>query len=66
MTQYNVWLVRYAIADCLKIVDPKTCKFYLRPKLHEKDNACRPVVGSVNCNTFRILEHVDHDLQQKQ
>lgn len=45
MTQYGVSWLKDAVAECLKTADPKTCTFYLRSKLQEKDNACRSVVG---------------------
>ena len=73
MTQYGVSWLKDAVAECLKTADPKTCTFYLRSKLHEKDNACCSVVGWVNCNTTRIWVCLssfsidsDHHIHQKQ
>ena len=36
------------VAEGLKRNDPKTLKFYLRPKIHKEGNPGRPVVSSVN------------------
>ena len=41
-------------AEQLKRNDPKTPKFYLRPKIHREGNPGRPIVSSVNCHTANI------------
>ena len=50
-------------ADGLKVSNPKTPKFYIQPKIHNKDNPGRPVVRSVNCFTASISKDVGYHLQ---
>ena len=50
-------------AGGLKRNDPKTHKFYLRPKVHKEGNSCRPAVNSVNCHTANISKYVEYHLQ---
>ena len=47
-------LINEKVAEGLKRNDPKTRKFYLRPKIHKEGNPGRPVVSSVNCHTANI------------
>ena len=56
-------LLKEKIADGLEVSNPKTPKFYMQPKIHEKDNPGRPVVNSVNCHTSSISKYVDYQLQ---
>ena len=56
-------LINKKIAEGLKRNDPKTPKFYLRPKTHKEGNPSRPVVSSVNCHTTNISKYVDYHLQ---
>ena len=41
-------------ADGLKIINPKTAKFYITPKIHKDNNPGRPVVNSIKCHTSEI------------
>ena len=50
-------------AEHLKRNDPKTPKFYLRPKIHKEGNPGRPIVSSVNCHTANIWKYVDYHTQ---
>ena len=50
-------------AERLKRNDPKTPKFYLRPKIHKEGNPGRPIVSSVNCHTANIWKYVDYHTQ---
>ena len=56
-------LLKERNADGLKVSNPKTPKFYMQPKIHNKDNPGRPVVSSVNCHTASISKDVDYHLQ---
>ena len=56
-------LINEKVAEGLKRNDPKTPKFYLRPKIHKERNPGRPVVSSVNCHTTNISKYVDYHLQ---
>ena len=56
-------LMNEKVAEGLKKNDPKTPKFYLRPKIHKEGNPGRPVVSSVNCHTANISKYVDYHLQ---
>ena len=56
-------LINEKVAEGLKRNDPKTPKFYLRPKIHKEGNPGRPVVSSVNCHTANISKYVDYHLQ---
>ena len=56
-------LINEKVAEGLKRNDPKTAKFYLRPKIHKEGNPGRPVVNSVNCHTANISKYVDYHLQ---
>ena len=51
------------VAESLKRNDPKTRKFYLRPKIRKEGNPGRPVVSSVNCHIANISKYVDYQLQ---
>ena len=42
------------VAKGLKTENPRTTKFYLRPKIHKRGNPGNPVVSSVNCHTSNI------------
>ena len=50
-------------ADGLKIIDPKTPKFYITPKIHNENNKGRTVINSINCQTSEISRFFDHRLQ---
>ena len=56
-------LINEKVAEGLKRNDPKTAKFYLRPKIHKEGNPGHPVVSSVNCHTANISKYVDYHLQ---
>ena len=59
----NQKLINQKVAEGLKRNDPKTPKFYLRPKIHKEGNLGRPVASSVNCYTENISKYVDYHLQ---
>ena len=50
-------------AEGLKVINPKTQKFYINPKIHTENNLRRPVINSINCQTSEISCFVDHHLQ---
>ena len=56
-------LINEKVAEGLKRNDPKTPKFYLRPKIHKEGNPGRPVVSTVNWHTANISKYVDYHLQ---
>ena len=43
----NAKLLREKIADRLKVSNPRTPKFYMQPKIRNKDNSGWPVVNSI-------------------
>ena len=51
------------VADGLKRNDPRTSKFYMRPKIHKEGNPGCPVVNLVNCHTVNISKYVDYHFQ---
>ena len=51
-------MINQKVAEGRKRNDPKTPKFYLRPKIHEEGNPDRPVVKSVNCHTDCHLQPI--------
>ena len=66
MIQSNIQkreITQKKIADCLKMSNPKSPKFYMQTKIHKKDKPGRPVVSSVNCHTSSISKYVDYHLQ---
>ena len=50
-------LVNEKVAEGLKRNDPKTRKFYLRPKIHKEGHPGCPVVSSMNYHTekFKLI-----------
>ena len=50
-------------AEGLKLINPKTPKFYIIPKIHKENNPGRPVSNSVNCHNSGISHFADHHLQ---
>ena len=64
LDQYkNENLLSKQTAEGLKVINPKTPKFYIIPKMHKENNPERPVINSINCHTFEISRFVDHHLQ---
>ena len=59
----NQKLLNQKVAEGLKRNGPKTPQFYLRPKIHNEGNPCRPVISSVDSHTENILKYVDYHLQ---
>ena len=59
----NEDLLSKKTAKGLKVINPKTPKFYITPKIHKEINPERPPINSVNCHTSEILRFVDHYLQ---
>ena len=47
----NENLLSKKTAEGLKIIKPKTLKFYIGPKIHKENNPGRPVINSINCHT---------------
>ena len=56
-------LINEKVAKSLKRNDPKTSKFFLRPKIHKEGNPGRPVVSPVNCHITINSKYVDYHLQ---
>ena len=56
-------MIKEKVAEGLKKENPRTPKFYLRPKILKKGNPGRPVVSSVNCHTSNISSYADYHLQ---
>ena len=50
-------------AEGLEVINPKTPKFYITPKIHKQNNRGRPVISSINCQITEISRFVDHHLQ---
>ena len=50
-------------ADGLRLIEPKTLKFYISPKIHKPNNPERAVTNSFKCQTLEISRFLDHHLQ---
>ena len=48
------------IAEGLKIINPKTPKLYITPKINKENNPGRFVINSINCHISEISRFVDH------
>ena len=59
----NEKLLPQKFADGLKVTNPKTPKFHISPKIHERNNPERPVINSIECHTSKISRFADHHLQ---
>ena len=59
----NESLLSKKTAEGLKVINPKTPKFYITPKIHKENNPGRPVINSINFHTSEISRFVDHHLQ---
>ena len=60
----NENLLSKKTAEGLKIINPKTPKFFTTPKIHRESNPGRPVIKSANYHTSEISRFLDHHLQQ--
>ena len=56
-------LIKDKIAGDLITQNPRTPRFYTKPKLHKEKIPGKPVISSVNCHSSKILEYVDYHLQ---
>ena len=56
-------LIKEKLAERLVIQNPKTPRFYTKPKIHKEKISGRPFISSVNCHNFKIWEYVDYHLQ---
>ena len=50
-------------AEGLKVINPKTPKLFITPKIYKENNPGRSVINSINCDTSKTLCIVDHHLQ---
>ena len=50
-------------AEGLKVINPKTPKLFITPKIYKENNPGRSVINSINCDTSKILCIADHHLQ---
>ena len=51
---YRENLINENIAEGLKVKNPKSPNFYLKPKLNKEGIPGRPVITSVNCHMSKI------------
>ena len=58
----NKNLLSKKTAKELKVINTKTRKFYIPPKIHKENNSGRPAIHSVNCHTCEISHFVDHHI----
>ena len=56
-------LIRARVAEGLIAQNPRTPRFYTKPKIHKEGILVRPVIRSVNCYSSEISEYVDYHLQ---
>ena len=49
----NDGLLEDKLAEGLNVVETQTPHFYLFPKIHKKNNPCRPVIISIDCHTSK-------------
>ena len=59
----NENLLSKRTAEGLKVINPKTPKFYITPKIHKENNPRRPVINSINCHTSETSRFADYHLQ---
>ena len=59
----NENLLSKKTAEGLKVINPKTPKFCITPKIHKENNPGRPAINSVNCLNSKTSQFVDHHLQ---
>ena len=59
----NENLLSKKTAEGLKVINPKTPKFYIKPKTQKENNPGRPVINSINCYTSEISRFADHHRQ---
>ena len=56
-TLKNEYLLSKKTAEALTVINPKTQKFYITPKIHKEKNPGRPVIDSINCHTSLFVDH---------
>ena len=59
----NENLLSKKTAGRLKVINPKSPKFCITPKIRKINNPGRPVINSIKCHTSEISYFVDHHLQ---
>lgn len=59
----NKKILSKTTAEELKVINPKTSKFYITPKIHKKNYPGWPIINSINCRISKTLRFVDHQLQ---
>ena len=57
-------LTKDKVAEGLITRNPRTPRFYTKPKNRKEGIPGRPVISSVNCHSSKISEYVDYHLQQ--
>ena len=50
----NENLLSKKTAEGLKLINPKTEKCYITPKIQKENNPGKPVINSINCHTSEI------------
>ena len=56
-------LIKDIVAEGLITQNPRTSRFYTKPKIHKEGIPGRPVISWVNCHSSKISEYVDYHLQ---
>ena len=59
----NENLLSKKTVEGLKVINPKTPKFFITPKIHRENNPGRPVINSINCHTSETSRFVYYHLQ---
>ena len=59
----NENLLSKKVAWGLKVINPKTPKFYITPITQKENNPGRPVINSINCHTSEISPFVENHSQ---
>ena len=59
----NENLLSKKTVEGLKVINPKTPKFFITPKIHRENNPGRPVINSINCHTSDTSRFVYYHLQ---
>ena len=56
-------MIKVKVAKGLITQNPRTPRFYTKPKIHKEGIPGSPVISSVNCHNWKISEYVDYHVQ---
>ena len=56
-------MIKGKVSEGFITQNPRTQRFYTKPKIHKEGIPGRPVISSVNCHSTKILEYDDYHLR---